>query len=47
LNALIAAISSGVAKWTSSAITETRYCITDHLLYLGPLLGDGERQMNM
>src|SRR6266516_912908 len=31
LNALMAAISSGVARPAVSSITETRYCISDHL----------------
>src|SRR5215212_9193155 len=35
LNALMAAISSGVAEPAVSSITETRYCISDHLLGLG------------
>src|SRR5664279_6259920 len=33
LNALMAAISVGVAKSGLSWITETRYCISDHLLW--------------
>src|SRR5215471_19680277 len=32
LNASIAACSSGVARPAVSSITETRYCISDHLL---------------
>jgi hypothetical protein len=40
LNALMAAISSGVAGPAVSSITETRYCISDHLLWFGaPLVG--------
>src|SRR5580698_1782258 len=40
LNTSMAAISSGVARSAASAITETRYCITDHLLWSGaPLVG--------
>src|SRR4030095_11023190 len=40
LNALMAAISDGVAEPVLSSITETRYCISDHLLWLGaPLVG--------
>jgi hypothetical protein len=35
LNALIAARSSGVAKSAALVITETRYCIVDHLLWSG------------
>src|SRR6266568_905625 len=36
----MAAISSGVARPGLSLITETRYCILDHLLWLGtPLVG--------
>src|SRR5216683_4506186 len=36
----MAAISSGVARSAVSSITETRYCISDHLLWLGvPLVG--------
>src|SRR5271165_3248845 len=33
LNASMAAISSGVAEPVLSSITETRYCISDHLLW--------------
>src|SRR5262249_55316712 len=40
LNALMAAISVGVAEPVLSSITETRYCISDHLLRFGaPLVG--------
>src|SRR5829696_5426774 len=36
----MAAISSGVARPAVSSITETRYCISDHLLWFGaPLVG--------
>src|ERR1700744_2539747 len=36
----MAAISSGVARPAVSSITETRYCISDHLLCFGaPLVG--------
>src|SRR5271154_1706431 len=36
----MAAISSGVARPAASSITETRYCILDHLLWFGaPLVG--------
>src|SRR5260370_989004 len=36
----MAAISSGVARPAVSSITETRYCIWDHLLWFGaPLVG--------
>src|SRR5829696_8706131 len=43
LNALMAAISVGVAEPVLSKITETRYCISDHLLWLGaPLVGGRE-----
>src|SRR2546430_957086 len=35
LNTSIAACSSGVARSAVSLITETRYCISDHLLYFG------------
>src|SRR5215204_1281736 len=35
LNTLMAAISVGVAEPVLSSITETRYCISDHLLWLG------------
>src|SRR4249919_3757926 len=31
----MAASSSGVAKLSVSLITETRYCISDHLLWFG------------
>src|SRR6266571_9211133 len=40
LNALMAAISSGVARPAVSSITETRYCMSDHLLWSrGALVG--------
>src|SRR5260370_7876709 len=40
LNTSIAAISSGVAKPAVSSITETRYCISHHLLWLwAPVAG--------
>ena len=40
LNTSIASISDGVAKPAVSSITETRYCISDHLLWFGtPLVG--------
>src|SRR3954451_20296500 len=32
----MAAISSGVARLVESSITETRYCISGHLLRFGP-----------
>src|SRR5215472_6578727 len=36
----MAACSSGVARPAVSSITETRYCISDHLLWFGvPLVG--------
>src|SRR6185437_732145 len=36
----MAASSSGVARLAVSLITETRYCISDHLLWFGaPLVG--------
>src|SRR5215813_11186286 len=36
----MAACSSGVARPAVSSITETRYCISDHLLWYGvPLVG--------
>src|SRR3981081_660481 len=36
----MAAISSGVARPAVSSITETRYCISDHLLWIrAPLAG--------
>jgi hypothetical protein len=41
LNALIAAISDGVARPAVSSITETRYCISDHLLWFGAPLAGG------
>jgi hypothetical protein len=41
LNTSIAAISDGVAKPAVSSITETRYCILDHLLWFGALLVGG------
>src|ERR1700683_5674077 len=37
----MAAISSGVARPAVSSITETRYCISDHLLWFGALLMGG------
>src|SRR4029077_18710053 len=40
LNTSMAACSSGVPELVLSLITETRYCISDHLLWFGaPLLG--------
>src|SRR5512144_1797433 len=39
LNASMAAISSGVARPAVSSITETRYCISDHLLWFGAPVG--------
>ena len=41
LNTSMAAISSGVARPAVSSITETRYCITDHLLWFGAPLAGG------
>src|SRR5215471_11712326 len=41
LNTSIAACSSGVARPAVSSITETRYCISDHLLWFGVLLVGG------
>src|SRR5580700_11456065 len=41
LNTSMAAISSGVARPVVSSITETRYCISDHLLCSGTPLADG------
>src|SRR5260370_16955001 len=37
----MAAISSGVARPAVSSITETRYCIWDHLLWFGAPLAGG------
>src|SRR6185295_17939919 len=40
LNTSMAACSSGVPELVLSLITETRYCISDHLLWFGaPLVG--------
>src|SRR5262249_8858930 len=40
LNTSMAACSSGVARPAVSSITETRYCISDHLLWYGvPIVG--------
>src|SRR5215469_10873736 len=41
LNTSIAACSSGVARPAVSSITETRYCISGHLLWFGALLVGG------
>src|ERR1022692_1813880 len=45
LNASMAAISSGVARPAVSSITETRYCISDHLLWFGALLVGGRSHL--
>src|SRR5215831_18158669 len=41
LNALMAAISSGVARSAVSLVTDTMCCISDHLLCFGAPLADG------
>jgi hypothetical protein len=41
LNTSMSAISSSVARSGVSVITETRYCIWDHLLWFGAPLAGG------